>query len=313
MRQCINGYGVDTTGSCMAYLLGTSTPNIRHLYLIGNPDNPNAIRLTDYEGPVVYAPWGTFSPAVVKKGTVTCKIGLEIQQTSITWTPGSLQAGTTAFSSSVATANPIQLAAANFYDNWPVRIWKIFMPVPGDAATLGGCAWFGGRVGEGIYGRNGLVFSCSSFLDVVTQKIPANLIESTSTLAGYTGASLVAGETSQPTFIVNEQSTPTSIIADCLSPTVNKIYPGNIFVGGYLVFKSGVGATLVGVWSAIGNNGSFTDGNFNTHSAFALYVALPWAPTPHVDEFYVSPTAPINIADGDYYGFPYVPSPQSAV
>ena len=313
MRQCINGYGVDSTSSCMAYLLGTSEPIIRYLYLIGDPDNPNAIRLTDYDGPVVYQPWGTFSPGTVKNDTVTCAVGLQVQQTSVTWTPGSLQMGTAAFSSSVTTANPIQLAKAHFYDNWPVRIWKIFMPVPGDAMTLGGCAWFGGRVGGVSYGRNGLVFTCSSFLDVVTQKIPANVIESTSTLAGYTGASLVAGETSQPTFIAVEQSTAGTIIADCLSPTVNKIYSGDLFVGGYLVFLSGVGATLAGVWSAIGNNGSFTDGNGNTHSIFSLYSPLPWAPVPHVDEFYVSPTAPINIADGDFYGFPYVPSPQSAV
>ncbi len=313
MRQCINGYGVDTTSSCMTYLLSTTSPIIRHLYLIGNPENPNAIRLTDYDGPIVYQPWGTFSPAVVKRGTVTCKVGLEIQNTTITWTPGSLQSGTAAFSNSVTTANPIQLAKAHFYDNWPVRIWKIFMPSPGDAMTLGGCAWFGGRVGTVAYGRSGLVLNCSSFLDVVTQKIPANVIESTSTLAGYTGASLVAGETSQPTFVTVTQSTTTSIIADCLSPTAFKIYGGNLFVGGYMVFLAGTGATLAGVWSAIGNNGSFRDGNGNHHSAFALYSPLPWVPTPGVDKFYVSPTAPINIADGDYYGFPYVPAPQSAV
>ena len=37
-------------------------------------------------------------------------------------------------------------------------------------------------------GRDKISFTVSSFLDVVTQKVPANVIESTSTLASYTGA-----------------------------------------------------------------------------------------------------------------------------
>jgi hypothetical protein len=80
-----------------------------------------------------------------------------------------------------------------------------------------------------------------------------------------------------------------------------------------MVFLAGPGATLAGVWSAIGNNGSFTDGSGNHHSAFSIYSPLPWAPTPGVDKFYVSPAAPINISDGDYFGFPYVPAPTTAV
>ena len=75
---------------------------------------------------------------------------------------------------------------------------------------------------------------------------------------------------------------------------------------------AGATGTLAGYWSAIGNNGSVTIGG-TAHSAFSLYAPLPWAPTPGVDRFYVSPAAPINIADGDFYGFPYVPAPQTAV
>ena len=308
MRQCIGGNGTDTTAAVMSYLMSTNEPLIRHLYLIGDPEDPSALFLTDHEGPVLYNPWGTFHPAVITRDSIACKVGLSIQQTSLTWTPGNLD-----FTASVATASPLQRARAHLYDYVPVRIWKCFMPTPGDANTLGCCEWFGGRVADVSIARNGLVFTVSSFLDVVTQKVPANVIESTSTLAGYTAASLVAGETSQPTFVTYIGSSNTNVIADCLSPTPYQVYSGGAFDTGYMVFLDGPGATLAGVWSAIGNNGAYDDGNVNHHSVFALYSPLPWAPTPGVDKFYVSPAAPINLADGDFYGFPYVPAPTAAV
>lgn len=308
MRRCVAGDESDTTAACANYLASTVQPLIRHLYLIGDPGSPSAIYLTDHEGPVSYNPWGTFQPAVINRGSVTTKIGLEVQKTTVTWTPGNLQAGVT-----IATANPLQLARIHYYDNFPVRIWKIFMPTPGDANTLGGCAWFGGRIGQTVVGRNQVEFTVNSFLDIVTQKVPANVIESTSTLAGYTAASLVAGEASQPTFEVITGSTPISIICDCLSPTANKIYSGNLFAAGYMVFLDGPGATLPGVWSAIGGNGAYKDGNGNNHSIFSIYTALPWAPTPGVDKFYVSPAAPINFSDGQYFGFNFVPQPTTSV
>lgn len=308
MRKCIGGNQQDTTAAVQAYLAGTVRPLIQHLYLIGEPDDPASIRLTDYEAPLQYNPWGTFLPAVIKKDGVTTKIGLEVQKINVTWTPVNLQAGVT-----IATANPLQLARIHYYDNKPVRIWKVFMPTPGDANTLGACEWFGGRVGSCVVDRSQVQFSVSSFLDVVTQKIPANVIESTSTLAGYTAATIPPGDASIPIFKVFTGTTTTSIIADCLSPTANKIYAGNQFVAGYMVFLASTGATLPGVWSAIGGNGAFMDGSGNNHSIFSIYSALPWAPTPGVDTFYVSQAAPISQSDGDYFGFSFVPSPVSAV
>jgi hypothetical protein len=38
---------------------------------------------------------------------------------------------------------------------------------------------------------------------------------------------------------------------------------------------------------------------------------MPWTPNPG-DVFYVSAHSPIDQADGDYYGFPYVPDPETA-
>ena len=80
-----------------------------------------------------------------------------------------------------------------------------------------------------------------------------------------------------------------------------------------MVFLAGPGATLAGAWSAIGQNGAWTDGDGNRHSEFVIFSPLPWPPTPGVDTFYVSTTAPINVGDESYYGFPYVPNPTQAV
>jgi hypothetical protein len=308
MRQCLNSAGVDVTTACMNYLLGTSSPLIRHLYMIGYPEDPNAILMTDHEAPVIYSPWGTFQPAVVKNGSIATKVGLDVQKTTVTWTPGNLTAG-----NSLATANPLQLARAHYYDNWQVRIWKCFMPTPG--GILGACEWFGGRIGSCTIGRTGLEFSVSSFLDVVTQKVPANVIESTSTLAGYTAATVPAGDSNVPIFNVFTGSSTTVIYGDTISPTANRIYGTGSLVGGYMVFlsnPSGTPATLAGIWSAIGNNLEFTDGNSNNHNQFNIYSALPWAPTPGVDRFYVSSAAPINFADSQYFGFNFVPQPSTA-
>lgn len=308
MRQCISGTGTDTTTAVQAYLAGTSNPLIRHLYMIGEQDNPGAIFLTDHEAPVIYPPWGTFYNSNVSRGSITTKIGLEIQSTTVAWTPANQM-----FTQSRATASPMQLARQHAYDNWPVRIWKCFMPTPGDCITLGACEWFGGRIGSVTIGRNQLQFEIKSFLDVVTQKVPANVIESTSSLASYTGATLPPGDPSIPVFQCFPGSTTNQIIADCTSPNAGKIYSGNLFVGGFMVFLSGAGATLGGAWSAISGNGRFADGNGNSHSSFALYQALDWAPTPGVDTFYVSKAAPINLQDGSYAGFDFVPDPTTAI
>ncbi len=307
-RKCFDGYGNDTTAACVNYLHSTSTPLIRHLYLIGKPEDPRALRFTDHEAPVFFGDWGTFQPGVIKRGSITARVGLEVQKTSVEWTPDNLP-----FTQSIKTASPLQLARLHFYDNWPVRIFKVFMPTPGNAMTLGGCDWFGGRVGQVQVARNAIQFSISSFLDVVTQKVPANVIESTSTLSGYTAATLPPGDTTTPRFRIFTGSTTTQLYADCIAPTANHIYSGSLFVAGYICFLDGPGATLAGLWSEVGMNGSFTDGHGNTHSAFTIYTALPWAPTPGADTFYISKAAPINQADGAYYGFPYVPSPTTAV
>ena len=311
MRRVIGGDGTDTTVATQAYLNSTDKPFMRDLILIGPPENPNSIWMTNHEAPVLYRPYGTFNPAVVSRGGVEAKIGLEAQSLAITWSPGaSAQSSQTA---STSTASPYQLARQHFYDNWPVLILRCFMPTPGDADTLGCAAWFGGRIQNCKVARNKLVFNTKSYIDVLKQKVPSTVVEVTNTLASTGAVTLPAGDPSIPVFSCIRPSTETYIVADCSSPSAGKIYSGDEFSGGYMVFLSGPDATLAGVWSAIGQNGAYTDGDGNKHSEFVIYSPLPWPPTPGVDTFYVSTIAPINLGDEDYFGFPFVPNPTQAV
>ena len=311
MRRTIGGNGSDTTVATQAYLNSTDHPILRDLIIIGPPENPNALYLTNHEAPVLYRPYGLFRAAVVSRPGVEAKVGLDAQSLAISWTPGaSAQASRTA---STSTASPYQLAAQHFYDNWPVLILRCFMPTPGDADTLGCAEWFGGRAQNCKTARNKLIFNTKSYADVLKQKVPSTVVEVTNTLASTAAVTLPAGDASIPVFSCIRPSTETYVVADCLSPVANKIYAGDIFSGGYMVFLSGPGATLAGAWSAIGQNGEWTDGNGNHHSEFVIFSPLPWPPTPGVDTFYVSKTAPINVGDEGYYGFPYVPNPTQAV
>lgn len=311
MRRTIAGDGSDSTIATQAYLNSTDHPFIRDLYIIGPPDSPRSIWMTNHEAPVLYRPYGLFSPAVVKRDGVQAQIGLEAQSLPITWTPGA--SATVSQTSNTGTASPYQLAAQHFYDNWPVLILRCFMPTPGDAETLGCAAWFGGRVQNCKIGRNSLIFNTKSYIDVLKQKVPSTVVEVTNTLASTGAVTLPPGDSSIPVFSCIRPSTETYIVADCLSPVARKVYSGDLFQGGYMVFLSGPGATLAGAWSAIGQNGNWTDGYGNNHSEFVIYSPLPWPPTPGVDTFYVSKTAPLNLTDEDYYGFPFVPLPQAAV
>jgi hypothetical protein len=308
MRKVTGGSGLDTTAATQSWLASAGPKIIRDLMVIGYLEDPRAIWLTNHEGPVIYSPYGKFYPAVVTRDKVTAKIGLDVASMTVTWSPGNIAATV-----NTATASPAQLARLHTYDNWPIQILRCFMPTPGDANTLGCTPWFGGRVDTCQVGRNKLVFKCSSNFNVLSQKVPSTVIEVTNTLAGTTPVNLPAGDASIPRFTCFAGSSENQIIADCTGPTADKIYSGNLFAGGYMIFLSGAGATLAGAWSAIAGNGKYKDGDGNSHSIFSVYSPLPWPPTTGVDTFYVSTTPPINLGDEGYFGFPYVPNPQQAV
>jgi hypothetical protein len=313
MRKVIGGSGQDNTTAAQAYLAANNLYTLRDLIIIGPPENPLSIWATDHEAPVYYTPYSSqygrnFPPATMSRGQITSKVGLDVQNTTI-----SLSQGNPVFTANTATASISQLAAQHFYDNWPVQILRAIMPMPGDANTIGCIDWFGGRVDTVVVERNKVTFNIESYLNVVSQKVPSTVIEVTNTLASTTAVTIPTGDASVPVFQTFTGSTESLIHADCLSPVANKIYSGDLFSGGYVVFVSGAGATLAGAWSAIAANGIYTDGDGNRHSNFQLYAPLPWPPDPATDKFYISMAPPINLGDEVYYGFPYVPSTQSQV
>ena len=309
MRVFRAGDGSDSTAAVQAYLadsLITEQLTVADLYLIGDPDDPMAFWLTNWDTSLQWPVWGTFRPAVISRGSVAFKVGLEVSTLDVKWSPPK---GT--FTNNVNTTSPYQLAIMGYFDNWPFRLWKLFMPTPGDASTLGACEWFGGRIADVEVKRGEINFTINSFLDVVNQYCPTNVIELLNTLAAYKGAAPPPGFTHIPQFNVIETSGTQFVYGDQTYPVAHSVLNTNVVRNGFLVFNSTPNATLGGVFSAIAQNFNMLIGGIH-YSGFQLYTPLPWSPTPGVDTFYVSAPNKILQSDGDYYGFPYVPYPESA-
>lgn len=306
MKKVTGGDGSDTTAAVIAWLAQGRELTLANLYLIGEPGDPQALFLTDWEAPLAWPVWGTFQPAVIKRGSVTSKIGFDAAQLDVTWSPKAYP-----FTLSTATAHPYQRAQMGLYDNQTVRIWTCYMPTPGDANTYGCSELFGGRIAQSTVERGPIQWKVNSFLDVVNQQVPTNVIELLNTAAAYTGATPPDGLGSIPYFNVVTGDSVTEINGDQTAPNPHGILHTNKAQHGFLVFNSGPGATLGGVWSAIQQNAQVTIAGTH-YNQFLLYAPLPWPPTPGVDTFYVSGAAPINQQDGSYFGFPYVPAPEMA-
>jgi hypothetical protein len=291
MRQVLSGAGVDTTSAVAAYLVAGNQLRLAELYLIGDYDDPQAIRLTNWESPLNYPIWGIFLPSVVSRGTFESKIGLEVTDLQVTWTPV-----LTPPTVSIATANPYQLAQMGYYDNRILRCWVTVMPTPGDANTYGAYIAFGGRIGKTVVERGKITFTVNSFLDVVNEMVPTNVIELTNTGAGFVGATPPAGCVTIPQFNVIAGSVAGLIIGDQVSPNAHGIFANNQLVGGFLVFNGGAGSTLARQYARIAANfGLVVAGTL--YNEFILYGALPWGPTAGTDTFYVSGPAKVNTGE----------------
>jgi hypothetical protein len=274
------------------------------LYLIGESEDPASVWLTDWDTPLAWPVWSdekrstgvpkAFDPAVITRGSVASKLGLEVDHLSIKWSPGP----PTAPAQSIALATPYELARVGFYDNKPVRVWTAYMPAEGDANTFGASELFGGRIADTTIERGVVTFTVNSFLDVVNQSVPTNVVELTSTLANYKGAIPPTGFNSIPHFTVISAGGNT-IIGDCISPA-HHVFATNAFQLGYLVFDPG--STLAGLWSAIQTNFDQLVGSTH-YSGFVIYTPMAWPPTPG-DTFYVSAAAPQIGVDS----FPFIPA-----
>lgn len=308
MKQCYSGTGANTTANVLSYLNGTPKPLIRNLFIIGPPESPYALFLTDHEAPLSYAlyPQQNFSPAVVKRGDIPCKIGLDSDSVSLTWSPGPAT-----YSNVVGSANPRTLAQQGFYDNWPVLMLAGFMPTPGDVNTLGCTVLFKGIIAETTVDRKEIAWTVNSLMVLLDQQVPTNVIEATNSLANYLAASPIPGYGSVPTMDTFAGSTPNVLLAKVHGDS-GVFFGTNSTQAGWVIFIPGPGATLPGLWSAIAANSSPTIGGVR-YNEFQLYSPLPWSPTPYVsgsgDQFIVS--APVPTTGG--YSFLYVPAPEQAL
>jgi len=132
MRQVISGTGQDTTAATAAFLRTARQLFICRLYLIGEVEDPHALWLTDWDTPILWSWFGVFLPTSVMVGDVTAQVGFDAQKTTITWMPKPQ-----AYGQALNAATFRQLAGSGKYDNAKVRLWKCYMPTPGDADTYG--------------------------------------------------------------------------------------------------------------------------------------------------------------------------------
>jgi hypothetical protein len=307
MKQVLSGTGVDTTATVLAWLKAHKQLHIADLFLIGEDDDPRALWLTDYSTSLEWSLWGRFQSTNIKRGAITCKIGLEAESLDIEWSPKNAT-----LTSSLATASPYQQARIGVYDNWRVRIWRCYMPTPGDANTFGAMELFAGWVGAIEPARGVIKLQVNSYLYALDQKVPSGIIESSSTLASYSAGKPPEDYPAMAQFKVVAGSTESIVYGDQISPHNNRIPSNDAWDGHYLVFNGGAGATLRGVFSIIARNSLFTSSPGHDHTEFQLYSPLPWAPTPDIDTFYVAAPAPITSTEAGYAGFPYVPAPETA-
>ena len=309
MKNVIAGDYTDSTSTVLAYLAAGNEFLVKHLYRIGDIGDPHVLTLTDYETPLLYAPEGLFLPARITRGTVTIQVGFKVDTLEINWTPAPfVQAGTT----QLTTAPPTQRFLAGLWDNLPVYVWTVYMPTPGDANTYGCSQLFGGLIGDVEVQRGNFKITAESFLTFTDTQVPLNVIETTSVLASFRGGIPPAGLSVLPQFAVETGSSQTVLIGMCTSPNSGQVFNQNVLRFGYVVFNSGGSATLGAYVAPIQANIGIVVGS-NTYNQIVLYDPLPFPPTPGSDTFYISASAPINYQDGNYYGFPFIPSPQGGL
>jgi hypothetical protein len=308
MKQYLSGAGVDTSADVRAFQRANKRQWVADLMLIGEPDDPKAFWLTNYESPLQWSLWGTFLSTNITRGSVRSAIGLEAESLDITWSPRNRTA-----TGNIQNTSPYELARVGFFDNVRFRMWRTVMPTPGDADTFGAAEWFAGWIGDAQTQDGAIQFSINSYMYALNQKVPSGVIEVTNPVASYSGGVPPAGHSTMPQFRVSTTggvpgSTNTIVYAEP-SPDPFAMPSADSLDDCYIVFMNG--STLQGQFSIIGRNTIFSIGSGFHWAEFQLYSPLPWAPS-EGDLFYVSKQAPINKDDGSYFGFPYVPAPETA-
>lgn len=292
MRKVINGKGQDTTNTVLDFLARGYELRLATLYLIGEPEDPNAFWLTDYDSPLTWSWMGKFYPDVIKRGSVKSQIGLEVQALDVNWSPSNKLLTT-----NINFTSPYQKSWLGLLDGATFQSWTAYMQAPGDADSLGASELFGGRIGKITIESGRIALTVNSFLDVVNQMVPGAVIESTNIAAGYQGAVPPAGSVSVPTFTVTG-ATNTEVVGS------GGTFSLNAFTDGFIFFTSG----------ALAGTGIAVYGNAATVAGSTTFACGPLPVPPSAgDTFYVSANAGNIVTGSGLYPFLYVPAPEQAV
>lgn len=308
-RKIFNGSLQDTSATVDAALADQAVMWLANIYMIGESYDSRVLMITDWEAPLLYQPLGLFQQGVTKRSSLAFKVGLDVTTFSLTYAPGDLP-----FTGSVVDTSPLQLVNDGYYDLKPFRMWRVWMPTPGDANTWGVTPMFGGWVKQATVTEDGIAFSANCFLDVLNQQVPANTIDNSNMIASFAGAKPPAGFTTIPRFVAYAPSDTQVITLACTNfPGYN--FPANILRYGYLVFDKGANQSLGGYYSIIGANQNVVILDVN-YTQVTVYAPFPSPPVVGVDTCYASAPAPVDASEGtqgvDLWTFPYVPSPESA-
>jgi Uncharacterized conserved protein (DUF2163) len=307
MRTFLNGSGADSTSAVQAYLAAHRELIPADLFVIGTAPNYQGnylgrlFLLTSYPSPLVWSYRGTFASAVIERGEVASKIGLEVDTLQITWSPKNSDLLATD-----GSGNPLLTAIEGFgcgvFDNGTVELWRTLMPAPGDCDTLGACLLFSGRIGNIEPDRLKAMIKVMSRLETLNEMVPTNLIEPTNILAQYTTGQVLKNGPSS--FTVLAGSTAQVLTADPVSAPGGYTPANDLWDDGYVVMASP--GKLGGSYRGVRQQ------TFGSHHVFYLYDPLPFAPQAG-DTFSAFILVPPDQAGAAAQGseldaFPYVPS-----
>ncbi len=307
MRSFLDGNGSDSTAAVQAYLAAHRQLSFADLYIINTAPQyagqylGQTFRFTDYPSPLQWNYKGTFKTAVISRGEVESKIGLDAATLDVTWSPQTSDVLATDSSGKVLLT-ALQGFGAGVFDNGVLEVWRCLMPTPRDCNAFGACCMFAGRIGNINPDRLAAKITVVSRLELLNVQVPTNVIEPTNVLAQY---SVGTPPPNGPILFTVESGSTVDIVY------ANGSHAGytptdGIYDAGYLVFQSG--GKLAGHYAKVYQQ-TIDEGEH----AFYLQDSLPFAPTPGdtlCAFVYVPPDQASAVATGtEYQGWPNVPQP----
>ena len=303
MRTFIDGNGNDSTAAVLAYLATNRQLQFADLYVINTAPQYSGqylgktFLLTDYAAPLKWNYKGMFRTAVVSRGEVESKIGLEADVLEVTWAPRTAVLAKDSGGNVILTA--LQGFGAGIFDNGILEVWRCLMPSTGDCNTFGACCMFAGRIGDLEPNRLAVKISVISRLENLNVQVPLNVVEPGNVLAQYSPGILPTG--APPSLTIAAGSTLAKVYADAAGSTPI----ADLYDGGYLIFTSG---KLAGHYVEVESQDVGAG-----HWTFYLQIPLPFAPSAAdtIAGYIPVPTdyATASSLAGGYNGFPYVPVP----